>query len=138
AVVLAVEQGPRPPWAWHTPPGLTALVAHGTASGDRTTVVLLTLGLTWELSYACTWLVVRDRRVWLALGLIIGTLTLRGPRPLQGREAYLAALCVTGLALALTVAALERRRVLPRRLRSGLGLRLAPLVLLPLAGGLVA
>src|SRR5439155_21340493 len=37
AVVLAVEQGPRPPWAWHTPPGLTALVAHGTASGDRTT-----------------------------------------------------------------------------------------------------
>jgi transglutaminase-like putative cysteine protease len=40
--------------------------------------------------------------------------------------------------LALVVAALERRRVLLRRLRSGLGMRCAPLLLLPLAGGLVA
>src|SRR5205814_8912758 len=75
---------------------------------------------------------------WLALGLIVGTLTLRGPRSLQGRDAYLAALCLSGLVLALVVAALERRRVLPRRLHSGLGMRCAPLLLLPLAGGLVA
>ncbi|HKC73461.1 MAG TPA: hypothetical protein VKF37_04580, partial [Chloroflexota bacterium] len=137
-VVVAMEEGPRPPWAWHALPGLAALVARGTTSVDRTTLVLLTVALAWELSYACTWLVVRDRRVWLALGLIVGTLTLRGPRSLQGRDAYLAALCLSGLVLALVVAALERRRVLPRRLHSGLGMRCAPLLLLPLAGALVA
>src|ERR671935_1765785 len=137
-VVVAVEQGPRPPWAWHALPGPAAFFARGTTSVDRTTLVLLTVALAWELSYACTWLVVRDRRVWLALGLIVGTLTLRGPRPLHGRDAYLAALCLGGLVLALVVAALERRRVLPRRLHSGLGMRCAPLLLLPLAGGLVA
>jgi transglutaminase-like putative cysteine protease len=137
-VVVAVEEGPRPPWAWHVLPGPATLFARGTTSVDRTTLVLLTLALAWELSYACTWLVVRDRRVWLALGLIVGTLTVRGPRPLQGRDTYLAALCLSGLVLALVVAALERRRVLPRRLHSGLGMRCAPLLLLPLAGGLVA
>src|SRR5919202_5763922 len=137
-VVVAVEEGPRPPWTWHALPGPAALLARGTTSVDRTTLVLLTVALAWELSYACTWLVVRDRRVWLALGLIVGTLTLRGPRPLQGRDAYLATLCLGGLVLALVAAALERRRALPRRLRSGLGMRCAPLLLLPLAGGLVA
>src|SRR5919201_3876866 len=137
-VVVAVEEGPRPPWAWHALPGPAALFARGTTSADRTTLVLLTVALAWELSYACTWLVVRDRRVWLALGLIVCTLTLRGPRFLQGRDAYLAALCLSGLVLALVVAALERRRVLPRRLHSGPGMRCAPLLLLPLAGGLVA
>src|SRR5918911_1136031 len=96
-VVVAVEEGPRPPWAWHALPGPAALFARGTTSVDRTTLVLLTVALAWELSYACTWLVVRDRRVWLALGLIVGTLTLRGPRLLQGRDAYLAALCLGGL-----------------------------------------
>src|SRR5919202_2966300 len=137
-VVVAVEEGPRPPWAWHALPGPAALFARGTTSVDRTILVLLTLALAWELSYACTGLVVRDRRVWLALGLIVSTLTVRGPRPLQGRDTYLAALCLSGLVLALVVAALERRGVLPRRLHSGLGMRCAPLLLLPLAGGLVA
>jgi transglutaminase-like putative cysteine protease len=137
-VVVAVEEGPRLPWAWHALPGPAALFARGATSVDRTTLVLVTVALAWELSYACTWLVVRDRRVWLALGLIVGTLTLRGPRPLQGRDAYLAVLCLSGLVLALVVAARERRRVLPRRLHSGPGMRCAPLLLLPLAGGLVA
>src|SRR5918912_1015804 len=137
-VVVAVEEGPRLPWAWPALPGPAAVLARSAPSVDRTTLVLLTLALAWELSYACTWLVVRDRRVWLALGLIVGTLTVRGPRPLQGRDTYLAALCLSGLVLALVVAALERRRVLPRRLHSGLGMRYAPLLLLPLAGGLVA
>src|SRR5919204_396021 len=137
-VVVAVQEGPRPPWAWHALPGPAALFARGTTSVDKTTLVLLTVALAWELSYACTWLIVRDRRVWLALGLIVGTLTVRGPRPLQGRDAYLAALCLSGLVLALVVAALERRHVLPRRLHSGTGMRCAPLLLLPLAGGLVA
>src|SRR5918911_1417708 len=134
-VVVAVEEGPRLPWAWHALPGL---VARGATGVERTTLGLLMVARAWELSYACTWLVVRDRRVWLALGLIVGTLTVRGARPLQGRDAYLAALCLSGLLLALVVAALERRRVLPRRLHSGLGMRCAPLLLLPLAGGLVA
>src|ERR687888_347884 len=61
-VVVAVEEGPRLPWAWHALPALAGLFARGATGVDRTTLILLTLALAGELSYPWTGLVVRDRR----------------------------------------------------------------------------
>src|ERR671939_1433726 len=51
-VVVAVEEGPRLPWAWHALPGLAGLVARGATGVERTTLGLLMVALAWELSYA--------------------------------------------------------------------------------------
>src|ERR671939_1268222 len=44
-VVVAVEEGPRLPWAWHALPGLAVLFARGATGVERTTLGLLTLAL---------------------------------------------------------------------------------------------
>lgn len=135
ALVAALVEWPRPPWAWRVLAGILSPWTHGTAPSGAA-LALLAVGLTWELSFVCAWLVVRDRRPWLALGLIGGTVALAGS--VETRGAAIAALCVVGLALALANAARQRRLAMPRLVSLSGAWRGAPLLLLPLCGGLVA
>lgn len=135
-VMLAALEWPLPPWAWHAVAGLNALLSPGTAGTPGAALALLIGALTWELSYACTWMVLRERRAWLALALIVGSAGLAG-RPADRSGAF-ALLCLVGLLLVLVTAALERRLSRPRYLHAGPALRLAPLGLAPLSAGLVA
>lgn len=135
-VVVAALEWPAPPWAWHAVPGLGGLFSRPVGSVDSATIALLSGGLSWELAYACTWLVVRERRVWLALGLIVGILALT--QQLGEHDAYVALLCIAGLLLVLVVTDTERLLLRPRRLQAGLARRLTPLLLVPISVLLVA
>jgi len=135
ALVLGVVRGADLPWVWRLPLGAAPFPSPSTSVGVATLIVLA-IGLTWELSYACAWLVLRERGVWLALGLVVATLTLTG-RP--GRYAWeFAVQCGVGLALALAAATREQRLLYPRVVRAGLAMRLSAALVAPLAVGLVA
>jgi len=137
AVALEAMQGGRPPWQWQDLPGLTALLTRGSVVVTTDMLVLLSVGLGWELAYACTWLAVRERRVWLALGLLVGTLVLTGHA--RGHDPEFAALTALGLAMALVAAVREQRLGMPRLVASRLSLRAPALVLLVLVcSGMVA
>lgn len=110
------------------------LLATGIHGLNATALALLAVAIAWELSYVASWLIVRDRQVWLGLGLVVGTLVLTG-HPL-GHEPAFIVLSAAALALALVTAARERRAIMPRVVRVGLGLRLAPALLLPVCAGL--
>jgi transglutaminase-like putative cysteine protease len=135
-VVVVALEWPAPPWAWHAVPGLAALFSRPVGSVDAATIALLSGGLAWELAYACTWLVVRERRVWLALGLIVGILALT-QQPWE-HDTFVALLCIAGLLLVVVVTDTERQLLRPRRLQAGLSRRLTPLLLIPISVLLVA
>ncbi len=122
AAIEASEQL-RPPWAWRPLPGLSPLDAVP-SGGSMALLVLLSAALAWELSYACTWLVVRERRIWLALALIVGVPAAAG----HGQEAVWAfpLLGVIGLALAVLTTAMSRREKAATPRRRGRDLRVAP------------
>ncbi len=137
AAALEAMQGGRPPWAWQDLPGLTTLLTRGSVVVTTDMLVLLSVGLGWELAYACTWLAVRERRVWLALGLLVGTLALTGHA--RGHDSAFAALTALGLVLALVTAVREQRLRMPRLVASRLSLRAPALALLVVvSSGLVA
>ena len=137
AVALEAMQGGRPPWEWQDLPGLTTLLTRGSVVVTTDMLVLLSVGLAWELAYACTWLAVRERRVWLALGLLVGTLVLTGHA--RGHDPEFAALTALGLAMALVAAVREQRLRMPRLVASRLSLRAPALVLLVVVScGMVA
>ena len=136
-VVLTVSQGLRPPWQWRPLSELWPITG-GQLALNPAAVTLLSTALTWELSYACAWLVVRERRAWLALGLIVATLALGGPHVLQRPDAALVGFSVVGLGVVLAAATLERRARPTRRLHGMSGARWAPLYGLPLLGLVVA
>jgi len=158
-LLLGVMQGsgllavtfPHAAFPWGIPrvtlaPGMAPFSVSGDAVTPATNVVL-SLGLTWELAYAAAWLVVRERRPWLALGLVVATPLLTAhPR---GREPLFFALCLVGLAIVAVTAARERRRpalvhgrhsipLAPRLAPLSVGLRLALALLGPLGAGLIA
>ena len=158
-LLLGVMQGlgllavtfPRAAFPWGPPrvalaPGATPFSIHaGTLT--PTTAVVLSLGITWELAYAATWLVVRERRPWLALALVVATPLLTA-RP-RGSEPLFVALSLVGLAIVAVTAARERRRpalthgarampLAPRLVALSPGLRLALALLVPLSGALTA
>ncbi len=137
AVALEAMQGGRPPWQWQDLPGLTTLLTRGSVVVTTDMLVLLSVGLGWELAYACTWLAVRERRVWLALGLLVGTLVLTGHA--RGHDPEFAALTALGLSMALVAAVREQRLGMPRLVASRLSLRAPALVLLVVVcSGMVA
>lgn len=136
ALIAVLVEWPRPPWAWQALPGLSAAWTGGHLQANSTTLSLLALGLAWELSYACAWLALRERRVWLALGLSGATVVLAGST--QARDVALLALCALGLALALVGASLERRLALPRLVTPGGAMRWSPLLPVLVSGVLIA
>jgi len=161
-LVLGILQGlgliavtfPHATFPWGLPriglaPGAAPFSAHQGAV-TSTTQTVLSLGVTWELSYAATWLVVRERRPWLALALIVATPLLTAhPR---GGEPLFFALCLVGLCIVAVTAARERRRpalfhygrrahpisLTPRLVRLNVPLRVALALLAPLCAALIA
>lgn len=105
AAIEAAEQL-RPPWAWRPLPDVVS-TSISTPGASTALLVFLATALAWELSYACTWLVVRERRIWLALTLIVGVPASAG----QGQQAGWAfpLLSVIGLALAILTTTIGRR-----------------------------
>ncbi len=161
-LVLGILQGlglivvtfPHATFPWGLPriglaPGAAPFSARQGAV-TSTTQTVLSLGVTWELSYAATWLVVRERRPWLALALIVATPLLTAhPR---GGEPLFFALCLVGLCIVAVTAARERRRaalvhygprarpvsLTPRLVRLSVPLRVTLVMLAPLCAGLIA
>jgi len=115
-----------------------------------TTQTVLSLGVTWELSYAATWLVVGARPPRLGLAQRRGTPLLTA-HP-HGHEPLFYALCLVGLCIVAVTAARERRRpalvhhgrrappvlLAPRLVRLGVPLRVALVLLAPLCAALIA
>jgi len=161
-LVLGILQGlglivvtfPHATFPWGLPriglaPGAAPFSARQGAV-TSTTQTVLSLGVTWELSYAATWLVVRERRPWLALTLLVATPLLTA-RP-RGREPLFFALCLVGLCIVAVTAARERRRpalfqqgwrarplsLTPRLVRLNVPLRVALALLAPLCAALIA
>ncbi len=134
-VVVAVSEGLRPPWAWQP---LGALWPHAGLSLNPASIALLSAALTWELSYAATWMVLRERRAWLALALVVGTLALGSARALRQPDTAVMALTAVGLAVVVATAALERAARMPRQIHSAAGRWSAPLYWTPVCALLLA
>lgn len=108
---------------------------HLTAAHSLVGVIVL-FALTWELSFACTWLVIRDGRVWLALSLMVGIVVFFTRT--QQQNPYVPALCVTGLTLVFWTHGGLRYGEPARFPRAGPTMRALSLLPVPIAAVLVA